>query len=373
MLLTTPQAELTGQGTRFLVCSESSATHLELEQGLVRLVRRDDQQAIDVGAGFYAVVTADTEPLRSRPLPPRVHTPRLSLYGRFTSLAFAPDGRAFATGSNGHVDLWDPGSGKHLASHSWNGEWVHALAFSPDGRTLAMGGKNSRGARLWRVDTDQFVQLGGGGMIHRLAFSPDGRTLALSRAQPSLQLWDAVQRVERWTLSGHAGAVTGLAFGPDNQSLATSSEDGAVKLWDVAHGVQLVTVVAGTASGKSRKADRVLAVAYSPDGKTVAAGFHNGTIQLWDLSGKQQHASLRQHVSPITALVFAPDGKRLASGSKDRMVKLWDPVAAVEEVTLVGHDDWIIDVAFAPDGQTLASIGRDQKANLWSVKDATRR
>jgi WD40 repeat protein len=371
MLLTTPRAELTGQGTRFLVCSGSSATHLELEQGLIRLVRRDNQQMIEIEAGFYAVVAGDTGPLQSRPLPPRVHTPRLTLHGRFTSLAFSPDGRTFATGTNGHVDLRDARTGDQRASHHWNGEWVHALAFSPDGRTLALGGKNSRGARLWQVGTDQFVQLGGGGTIHRLVFSPDGRTLALSRGQPSFQLWDAVQLLERWALGGHAGDVTGLAFGPDSQTLASSSADGAIKLWDVARGTELATLAAVTGAEKSRKANRVLAVAFSPDGKTVAAGFHNGTIQLWDLPTRQQRASLRQHVGPITALVFAPDGKRLASGSKDRTIKLWDAVAAFEEVTLLGHDDWIIDVAFAPDGKSLASIGKDQKANLWSVPDAT--
>ena len=286
MLLTTPRAELTFQGTKFLVASEPSATHLELEQGQVRLVRRDDQQAIEVEAGFYAVVPADAEPLLQRPLPPRVRTPRLSLQGRFTSLAFSPDGQTFATGSNGHVDLWDPGSGEQRTSHSWNGEWVHALAYSPDGKTLAMGGKNSRGARLWQVGTGQFVQLGGGGMIHRLAFSPDGRTLALSRAQRSFQLWDAVQLVERWSLSGHADTVTGLAFGPDNQTLVSGSEDGTVKVWDVVGGRELATLAAATGSEKSRKANRVLAVAFSPDGKTVAAGFPNGTIQLWDLAAQ---------------------------------------------------------------------------------------
>jgi WD40 repeat protein len=373
MLLTTARAELTGQGTRFLVCSGPSATHLELEQGLVRLVRRDDQQAIDVEAGFYAEVASDSEPLRSRPVPPRIRTPRLSLHGRFTSLTFSPDGETFATGTDGQVDLWDPDSGEHCASHKWNGEWVHTLAFAPDGRTLAMGGKNSRGVRLWQVGTDQFVQLGSGGTIHRLAFSPDGRTLALSRAQPSFQLWDAVQRVERWTLSGHKGDVTNLAFGPDNQTLVSGGEDGTIKLWDVNAGRELATLAAGTGAEKSRKANRVLAVAYSPDGKTVAAGFRNGTIQLWDLAAKQQRATLRQHTGPITALAFAPDGKRLASSSNDRMIKLWDPVAAVEKVTLLSHDDGIIDVAFSADGQTLASIGKDQKANLWSVQDATRR
>jgi WD40 repeat protein len=373
MLLTTPRAELTGQGTRFLVCSGPGATHLELEQGLVRLVRRDDQQAIEVEAGFYAVVATDAEPLRRWPLPPRVRTPRRSLDGRFTSLAFAPDSKVLATGTNGQVDLWDPHSGKHLATHGWNGEWVHALAYAPDGKTLALGGKNSRGARLWQVGTEQFVQLGGGGMIHRLAFSPDGRTLALSRAQPSFQLWDAVRRVERWTLSGHTDAVTGLAFGPDNRTLASGSEDGTVKLWDVAGGQELATLAAGIGPEKSRKANRVLAVAFAPDGQTVAAGFRNGTILLWDLAARKPRASLRQHVGPITTLVFAPDGKLLVSGSKDRMVKLWDPVAAVEEVTLLGHDDWIVDLALSPDGKTLASIGKDQKANLWSVAEVMSR
>jgi WD40 repeat protein/ferric-dicitrate binding protein FerR (iron transport regulator) len=373
MLLKTARAELTGQGTKFLVCAGPSATHLELEQGLVRLLRLDDHQAIDVAAGFYALVATATEPLQSRPVPPQVRTPRLTLHGRFTSLAFSSDNQILATGSDGHVDLWDSHSGKKRTSHKWTGEGVHTLAFSPDGRTLAMGGKNSRGARLWEVHTDRFVQLGGGGMIHRLAYSPDGQTLALSRRHDSFQLWDALKRVERCTLSGHTGPVTDLAFGPDSQTMVSSSEDGALKLWNAVDGGELATLTTGVGSEKSRKSTRVLAVAFSADGNAVAAGFHNGTIQLWDLAARKLRASLQQHTGPITALAFAPDGKLLASGSKDHAVKLWDPIAAAPEVTLLGHDDWIVDVAFSRDGNTLASIGKDQKANLWSVQVALKR
>ncbi len=56
------------------------------------------------------------------------------------AVAFAPDGKRFATGGWGGVArIWDTASGTELLAIPTGGQYVFAVAFSPDGDRLATG------------------------------------------------------------------------------------------------------------------------------------------------------------------------------------------------------------------------------------------
>src|SRR6516164_4975664 len=68
--------------------------------------------------------------------------PALTLSGHTSepyTVAFSPDGKRVASGSNREVIVWDLAAGKELFTYRITGTNVFGLAFSPDGKRLAVG------------------------------------------------------------------------------------------------------------------------------------------------------------------------------------------------------------------------------------------
>src|SRR3954454_9249851 len=68
-----------------------------------------------------------------------------------TSVAFSPDGKMLASGSNDEtIKLWDVQAGKEHATLKGHTNEVTSVAFSPDGKTLASASLDGT-VRLWDV------------------------------------------------------------------------------------------------------------------------------------------------------------------------------------------------------------------------------
>jgi WD40 repeat protein/predicted Ser/Thr protein kinase len=332
-----------------------------------------------------------------------------------TGLAFAPDGRLFATShGGGTVHLYDAGSGKPLAALRREKAQVrdaNYLAFSPDSQTLVVAG-NRGDVDVWDVRARALRNSIGSshGQARGLSVSPDGKTFALVSGEGGVCLWDG----RRWFAQKPEGQpprpVRALAFSPDGKVLATASRYGTsyvrsylgklcwdhtvpagddVRLWDVASRRELATL-------PDQRTFGVEAVAFTPDGRTLLAGGTDGSVTPWEVGARRggspafQTAQARKErgkwercltlglpMRPtwdesIWQVAVAPGGKLLATGGSAGTVKLWDLPGLRERATLLTGSGKSACVAFSPDGASLATaVG--PKVLLWDAEEGTRR
>jgi WD40 repeat protein len=173
------------------------------------------------------------------------------LDGKPVAITFSPDGRILAADTKElrespwrrheylsigvMIELWDPKNGRKLHAIGSHSDSIQALAFSPDGRTLASGSEDGW-IKIW--------DLAGGRELHAfnghprgvwsVAYSPDGLTLASAGSDKMIKLWTLVSGRELCALAGHSDRVRSVAYSPNGRMLASGSDDGTIQLWDTA-------------------------------------------------------------------------------------------------------------------------------------------
>jgi WD40 repeat protein len=277
------------------------------------------------------------------------------------SVAFSPDGRYIASGSQDKtIKLWDVATGREIRTFIGHTNAVLSVAFSPDGRYIASGSWDKT-IKLWDVSTGREIRtfIGHTNWVYFVTFSPDGRNIASGSKDPTIKLWDVATGREIRTFAGHTDGVVSVAFSPDGRYIASGSWDKTIKLWDVSTGREVRTFAGHT--------DSVASVAFSPDGRNIASGGWDKTIKLWDVSTGREVRTFAGHTNWVHSVAFSPDGRYIASGGEDQTIKLWDVSTGKEIRTFAGHTNVLLSVAFSPDGRYIASGGSDKTIKLWDV------
>lgn len=287
--------------------------------------------------------------------------------GAVRGLAFAPDGKSFAScGEDRTVRLWDVATGKEKQRFEGHADEVVCAAFTPDGRQIVSAGRD-HSLRLWDVATGKEVRrfLGHTDAVRCVAVSPDGKQVLSGGADRTVRLWDLASGKELSSLSGHTGAVTAVAFAPGGKTALSAGTDRALRLWDLEGRRPL-----GRWEGHTGE---VFAVAFSSDGKWAVSGGSDKAVHLWALATGKEKGAFAGHANTVVGVAFSPEGRRLLSGSSryqtaDRVIRVWD----IETGKEVGGLDAtgmerVESVAFSPDGAR-AVLSHDGGAlRLWTV------
>ncbi|KAF7977773.1 hypothetical protein HWV62_2657 [Athelia sp. TMB] len=283
------------------------------------------------------------------------------------SVAFSPDGRHIASGSeDGTVHIWDAETSL-LAAGPIRGHTgpVRSVSFSPDGHKVASG-SDDRTVCIWDGETGALAAgpfLGHTGDVLSVAFSPDGRQVASGSGDCSVRIWNTEAGAPAaGPFEGHTGGVNSVAFSPDRRKIASGSSDETIRVWDV----EIGTLVAGPFTGHTH---RVRSVVFSPDGRHVASGSDDRTVCIWGVeTGNLIVGPLEGHTSWVMSVAYSPDGSRVASGSHDQTVRIWDLQSGTVTTIFKGHTGLINSVAFSADGQRIASASDDGTVRIWDAE-----
>jgi WD40 repeat protein len=275
------------------------------------------------------------------------------------SLAFQPDGKALASGSEDKTCvLWNfpEGTVQNTITGYTNG--VQSVFYTPDGTYFCTG--SNKYIKIYKPNGDYVNTYGGPAtFIWSLAFNPVINQVVAGSYEKNIRMVDFATGKLSFSFVGHLKNALAVAISPDGKYLASGSLDQTIKIWDLATKKLLNTL---TGHGGN-----IYSVVFTSDSKKIISASNDNSIRIWDVETGKNVMNLNDHSKGVSCLALSPDGNYLVSGSYDTTLKLWEISSGECIHTFSGHSDAVNAVAFHHDGRFFASGSTDKSIMIWEL------
>jgi WD40 repeat protein len=252
-------------------------------------------------------------------------------YDEHSVLAMTADaslaGAAVNAEDGGRFSIWELASGKELGSSVG---LATAMAFAPDGRAIATGFDDGQISVRALPEFKEIARLGARrAKITCLAFGRDPNVMESSSNSWLLAGGDDAAGVVIYQLAtsnvvsklrGSAYDLHALAFRSDGTILAGAGRED-VRFWDVATEELILRM-------KASELDNARGLAWSIDdrrfGVATETAFNPATINVWDVEDGRGIASLRGLAAPVQRVWWSGASRKLAALSDDWDVAVWN-------------------------------------------------
>ncbi len=219
------------------------------------------------------------------------------------------------------VRVWNPETGKEIASYDMEEKSPNAVAITSDGNLVAVEGPE-RSIHLWNPEKNRRKATfkGHAGSVTTLDFSEDGKVLAAGSSDSTISLWNVEEEEQIGSFIGHEGSLDDVSFAPGSRMLVSSGGDDGkaeVKVWSTKRREQLQSIsIPEYRRGISQ-------VEFIGNGSSILTTGSGGAIRVWDVSSGREVSPRVGHNASVHSVAYSYDGSYILTASSDDTVKIW--------------------------------------------------